>query len=165
MITTPAFVSVIAPRCPVPDPRSMRQALSSRLRGREPRSGGAATRWKSRGQAALLPEDHAIEVALGAPRGDHFVEGVDAGGIDLGGERAGTLGALVVVVAGRAGLEERPVVDGEAVDRLHPRLLRLDAGLDGERLALLGLADDVGDMPRLVVEHRGHVHRQAVLRD
>ena len=68
--------------------------------------------------------------------------------------------ALVVVVAGRARLEEVEVELGQVEDRLHPGVLGLLRHLDRPHVVVEGVAQDVGGVPALLVEGVREVRRE-----
>jgi len=72
--------------------------------------------------------------------------------------------AFVVVVAGRAFLEEFAEEDGERLDRLHPLLFGLLRRFQSAGLAVYRFSDDVARVARLLVQHVRIVRGEARLR-
>src|SRR5215469_10393185 len=76
------------------------------------------------GRRLLAPDFEALQATLGPPFLEQLVECVDARRVDTRAQTCSST-ALVVVVAGCAGFEERSIVDLELVDQIHPRILSL----------------------------------------
>src|SRR4051794_37317893 len=97
-----------------------------------------------------------VHRTLRPPLLEDGVEGVDARRVGAPAEPAAAL-ALVVVVAGRARVEEAVGRRPHAVDHLRPLVLAGVGRFDGRAAAGLRLGDDVGDVAGLLVEHLRHV--------
>src|SRR5262245_9147734 len=124
----------------------------------------SAMRHQMRSRAQL----QATQVALVAPLLQQVVERVEAGRVGLTEERADAFAAsaaLVVVIARSAGHFELRVVDGEFANGAHPAVLGCHARLDGDRVPLHRLGDDVGDVLGLLLEHGRGVRGDAALNE
>src|SRR3954447_25366450 len=117
----------------------------------------ARARQTLRGSAQLEPR----ELALVAPAPEDLAEADGAGAVLPGGEPgvAGDL-PLVVVVAGRALRVEALGDHRGAADLVHPRVLAVLRRLDDAVPSRPDLAQDVGEVPRLLVERVDQVDGQ-----